>query len=104
MSQNVKLVRDKIPEIIKASGARCEYYVAESPEYETRLYEKMREELDEFIDEPCIEEAGDMYEVFLSMLRFHKIDICDVIFAAVAKKEKRGGFLKKIVLESVENP
>ena len=58
----MKLVRDKIPDIIKENGKKCKYHVADHSEYKASLYEKMREELDEFIDTPCYEEAADIYE------------------------------------------
>ena len=99
-----KLVRDKIPEIIETNRKTCEYHIATHDEYKRLLYDKMREELQEFVDTPTVEEAGDMYEVFLSILRFHEIDICDVIFSASSKKEDRGGFLGRVVLESVVEP
>ena len=98
----MKLVRDNIPDIIEKTGKKCVYRVADPKEYQRYLYEKMREELTEFVEDPCIEEAADMYEVFLSILRFHKLDICDVIFTASSKKEERGGFLNGIILETVE--
>ena len=67
----MKLVRDKIPQIIEESGRSCEYHVASHDEYKTRLYEKMREELDEFIEAPCEEEAADMYEVLQAPRDIH---------------------------------
>jgi len=97
----VKLVRDKIPDIIKENGKECKYHVADCDEYKARLYEKMREELDEFIDTPCYEEAADMYEVFLSICTLHDMNIETVAWWASAKKLQRGGFIDKIVLEEV---
>ena len=47
-----KLVRDKIPEIIKEQGKTCEFYVADKEEYGRRLIEKMREEISEFEEDP----------------------------------------------------
>tara|TARA_Y100001963_G_C6702638_1_gene410258 strand:- start:565 stop:870 length:306 start_codon:yes stop_codon:yes gene_type:complete len=96
-----KLVRDKIPQIINDSGKTCDYHVADDDEYKSRLYEKLREELDEFIEKPCLEEAGDMYEVFVMILRTHQIDFADVVFEAHDKKKERGGFYDRIVLERV---
>ena len=59
------------------------------------------EELNEFIETPSTEEAGDMYEVFISILQFHEINFVDVISVAHDKKTKRGGFDNKIILETV---
>ena len=98
----LKLVRDKIPSIIKENGNECNYHIASYSEYKARLYEKMREELDEFINAPCYEEAADLYEVFMSILRVHEMDLAEVVFKAVAKKETMGGFAQKIILEIVD--
>ena len=96
-----KLVRDKIPSIIEASRKKCAYYIAGNKEYEEFLYKKMSEELEEFIESPSIEEAADMYEVFLSILRFHKIKMSHVEKYRDKKNTDRGGFLKKIILQKV---
>ena len=96
-----KLVRDKIPQIIENSGKKCDYHRATERDIPFLLYEKFSEELEEFAETPCLEEAADLYEVFLSLLRFWKIDLSDVVFAAQEKKEERGGFRAGIVLDTV---
>jgi predicted house-cleaning noncanonical NTP pyrophosphatase (MazG superfamily) len=101
MGSTMKLVRDFIPRIIEENGKVCEYHIAENEEYKEYLFEKMREELDEFIETPSVEEAGDMYEVFISILHFHEIDFVDVINVARDKKANHGGFNNKIILETV---
>ena len=97
----MKLVRDKIPDIIKEDGKECKHHVANYDEYKTRLYEKMREELDEFINTPCYEEAADMYEVFSSICAVHDMNMIQVEVVAVDKRNKRGGFTNRIILEEV---
>jgi hypothetical protein len=42
-------VRDKIPQIIKAKGLEPVIYTASAQEYATRLRDKLREEVEEFI-------------------------------------------------------
>ena len=98
----MKLVRDYIPNIIKENGEVCKYHIASYDEYKRRLYEKMREELDEFIDTPCVEEAGDMYEVLRAICELHELDMHHVGCAADDKRESRGGFSRRIVLEDTE--
>ena len=97
----MKLVRDDIPRIIEESGKTCEYHVANYDEYKARLYEKMREELDEFINTPCYEEAADMWEVFLSICELHELNMLRVESAAKDKRKERGGFKDRIILETV---
>jgi predicted house-cleaning noncanonical NTP pyrophosphatase (MazG superfamily) len=48
MSQG-KLVRDKIPQIIRSKGLEPVTYVASADEYGIRLPDKLREEVEEFI-------------------------------------------------------
>ena len=97
----MKLVRDLIPQIIEESGKSCEYHIANYDEYKTRLYEKMREELDEFINTPCEEEAADMYEVLCAIYRLHKLNMWNVKHYAADKLASRGGFGGRIILEEV---
>jgi predicted house-cleaning noncanonical NTP pyrophosphatase (MazG superfamily) len=97
----MKLVRDKIPDIIKEDGKECKYHVANYDEYKSRLYEKMREELDEFINTPCYEEAADMYEVLSAICEAHDMNMVRVEMAAIDKAETRGRFQDRIVLEEV---
>ena len=99
--KTAKLVRDKIPDIIKESGKECKYHVANRNEYGARLYEKMREELDEFVDTPCYEEAADIYEVFSSMCALHDMNMVQVEIAAVDKRKERGSFKNRIILENI---
>ena len=42
-----KLVRDKIPEIITQNQQKPNYYIADIEEYRERLFNKMKEELEE---------------------------------------------------------
>ena len=100
---NMKLVRDKIPLIISDCGKTCAYHHATRDEYKKFLYEKMHEELNEFIDAPCYEEAADMYEVLRAICKFHDLDMSQVLAEANNKRDIRGGFNNKIILENVNN-
>ena len=97
----MKLVRDLIPQIIEESGKSCGYHIANYDEYKARLYEKMHEELDEFINTPCVEEAADIYEVLRAICKLHEIEMVGVEIIASDKREERGGFKNRIILEEV---
>ena len=58
-----KLVRDRIPEIIEASGKRCEYSILSGDAYLHMLDEKLNEELAEYQDSKSMEELADLLEV-----------------------------------------
>ena len=68
-----KLVRDKIPEIIRSKGVEPITYVADAEEYAARLRDKLAEEVEEFIasdNDP--EELADILEAHgqLEMLQW----------------------------------
>tara|TARA_Y100001963_G_scaffold102908_1_gene141632 strand:- start:3312 stop:3623 length:312 start_codon:yes stop_codon:yes gene_type:complete len=98
----MKLVRDKIPEIIRKSGRSCTFYIEEDIEkISLLLKDKMYEELDEFLEDPSTEEASDMYEVLCALAWLNKISMSDVLTNSIGKREKRGGFFNGIVLKEV---
>ncbi len=96
-----KLVRDKIPEIIRSSGREIRCHVARDQEYNDMLILKMQEELAEFADNPSIEEAADMYEVFLTFLKNWGIELSDVRKFAQYKSRERGKFDGGIILDAI---
>lgn len=65
-----KLVRDKIPEIIRAEGLEPVIRVAGPEEYAARLRDKLREEVGEFLDsDDDPEELADILEVLHALAR-----------------------------------
>ncbi len=97
-----KLVRDRIPEIIEKTGKTATIRIAEDDEYRTLLQQKLLEEVNEFLESGNPEELADILEVIsalgtvcgLSMEQVHKV--------AEDKRNRRGGFEKRIVLLSVQ--
>jgi len=103
MTRYNKLVRDNIPEIIKKCGEKCKYHVVtENAEFLERLYDKLDEETEEFKAKPSIEELADIMEVLEAIARLKKYSIDDIKRVKKEKKAERGGFDKKIVLDSTE--
>jgi predicted house-cleaning noncanonical NTP pyrophosphatase (MazG superfamily) len=99
----MKLVRDRIPEIIEESGKTCKCSVIdEIGEFQERLFEKMQEEMMEFFENPCLEEAADMYEVLKTITWLHRIGMEEVVDTARHKAVERGGFYSGIVLEEID--
>ena len=97
----MKLVRDNIPDIINSTGEDCKYHYAGEEEFKTYLFEKLREELVEFIEKPSVEEAADMWEAFTEILFVHGIQLANVKEYASVKRLERGGFQARIILEDV---
>jgi len=94
-----KLVRDKIPKIIKANGGKCEFHVATKEEFAAMLTQKLLEEVQELIENPCAEEIADVLEVVEAIARLKGISLDDIKTWKLEKKVTKGGFTKGIVLD-----
>lgn len=98
-----KLVRDKIPEIIREKGAIPKIHVASEEEYGTKLREKLSEEVQEYLEDPCIEELADILEVVYALCSLKGISKKKLEKVREKKVFERGGFEQKIILESTNN-
>lgn len=97
-----KLVRDNIPEIIKANGHRCVTAVISDESYIELLDMKLYEELAEYQADKSQEELADMLEVMMAIAEARGYNWEDILSMQQSKREKRGGFSKKIILLSTE--
>lgn len=97
MSQG-KLVRDKIPQIIRSKGQMPVVYVANADEYRTSLRAKLREEVQEFLDSnDNPEELADILEVLYALAEDCGTDRRQLEKLRAAKAEERGGFGNRII-------
>lgn len=96
-----KLVRDKIPEIIEASGKSCNTEVLSDDEYLKMLDAKLDEELAEYHKDQNIEELADLIEVIYAAAKARGYSLEDLEKVRAEKASKRGGFEKKILLKEV---
>ncbi len=98
-----KLVRDRIPEIIEARGAKASFRAcADEAEYLERLIAKLREEVDEFDRDRNAEELADVLEVVRALCARLGLDPVDVEALRAKKADERGGFEKRLILESTD--
>lgn len=96
-----KLIRDKIPEIIKQDRSVPITHIANDQEYWSKLKEKLKEEVDEFLRNSTEEELADVLEVINAICDFKKIDRQKLELLRKNKAKERGGFKKRIILEEV---
>lgn len=96
-----KLVRDKIPEIIEASGNTCETEILSDAEYLKMVDAKLDEELAEYHQDQNLEELADLTEVLHAAVIARGWTLEDLERVRAEKYEKRGGFQKKIFLKEV---
>lgn len=99
-----KLVRDKIPEIIKSNGEVPITRFLTDEEYKVELEKKLYEEYQEVLNatgRDRIEELADMLEVMKHLARLENATLEEVESMASEKSSKRGAFEDKIFLEKV---
>jgi len=94
-----KLVRDKIPEIIKSKGKTCITVTATQKVYLQKLREKLLEEANEFFENPSLEELADVQEVVCAIENAYNWD--SLLLARLDKRIERGSFKKRIILKEV---
>ncbi|SCE32743.1 Predicted house-cleaning noncanonical NTP pyrophosphatase, all-alpha NTP-PPase (MazG) superfamily [Streptomyces sp. DvalAA-14] len=95
-----KLVRDRIPQIIREDGAEPVTYTAGPEEYRDRLRDKLGEEVAEFLttdEESAPEELADVLEVVRALAADLGVDTDQLEKIREAKATERGGFADRIV-------
>lgn len=96
-----KLVRDRIPEIIKTSGKTCVTEFLSDAEYLRMIDAKLDEELAEYHKEQNIEELADLLEVIYAAAKARGYTLEQLETVRAEKASKRGTFEKKILLKEV---
>ncbi|MBB6452568.1 putative house-cleaning noncanonical NTP pyrophosphatase (MazG superfamily) [Salirhabdus euzebyi] len=101
-----KLVRDKIPDIIKDTGKKLNTRILSDQEYILELKNKTQEELQEYLNannnEDALEELADLLELIHALAKVHGSSIEEVDKLRRTKTEKRGAFDDKVFLIDVE--
>ena len=96
-----KLVRDRIPEIIEASGKSCVTEILSDEAYLRMVDAKLDEELAEYHSDQNIEELADLLEVIYAAAMARGYTLEQLGSVRAAKAEKRGAFANKILLKEV---
>lgn len=101
-----KLVRDKIPEIIENDGENPITRILELEEYKKELKKKLVEEAKELVlvedNYELSKEIGDVFEVIEALEKSFNLNREEIMKIKEERKQKRGGFDKKIFLEKTE--
>lgn len=97
-----KLVRDKIPGIIHASGTEPEVRAADPSELASLMRRKIWEEIDELerakTPEDIAEESADALEIIEAYCRLHGVTMEQVMHVKMRKLDEKGGFERGLVL------
>ncbi len=96
-----KLIRDRIPEIIRQAGGECEVKTMSQEGYHQALLKKLVEEAKEAAQansNNLVEELADVYEVVDAILINLEINKSLVLAKQEQKRQEKGGFNKKLRL------
>ncbi|HWI53918.1 MAG TPA: nucleoside triphosphate pyrophosphohydrolase [Symbiobacteriaceae bacterium] len=98
-----KLVRDRIPEIIAATGRNCEVEILTPDAYLTELDRKLAEELAEYQSSGDVEELADLLEVVYALVGAKGLTLEQFEVIRQAKVKKRGAFEDRLFLVKVDD-
>lgn len=97
-----KLVRDRVPEIIKSQGKNLVIETLDKTAYKDELSKKLHEEHREYdeskSDTEALSELADMLEVIYALAITHGCTEDQLNQIRLTKAEKRGGFKERIYL------
>lgn len=96
-----KLVRDKIIDQIQKDHLVPVYHVLEADELLPELNQKLKEEVQEYLESGSIEELVDIGEVIHAILAIKNVTVEEYQKLRIEKKEKNGAFDKRIFLEKI---
>ena len=94
-----KLIRDRIPEIIRAEGRPCPTRILTEPEYRAALLHKLVEEATEARDAPpaeLVNELADVLEVLDALTAAFGLTRAGIEAVQAQKREARGGFAERV--------
>ena len=97
-----KLVRDRIPEIITEAGKDFSVTQLRGERLKDYGMKKLQEEVQEFVENPCAEEAADIMEIFHFVCTRMGIKDSEIMAQSTSKRILRGGFEMGYILEWVE--
>ena len=91
-----KLVRDKIPQIIKNAGKTPIIEILTDEAYLKELDVKLIEEVAEYQTDKSLEEMADILEVLYAICEARGYSVEELMEVKAKKQEERGGFAEKI--------
>ncbi|NED01075.1 nucleoside triphosphate pyrophosphohydrolase [Streptomyces sp. SID6648] len=100
LDRHSKLVRDRVPEIIRAAAIKPIIYIAGPEEYRSRLRDKLGEEVAEFLsadDAAAVEELADVLEVVYALAEDLGVDSTELEEVRRSKARERGGFANRVI-------
>lgn len=99
MTRFDKLVRDGISAAIEANGDTYKTHRASGDEFHQKLKDKLREEVDEFLEQPSVEELADIVEVVHALAQQLGSSPKKLEQIREKKAKRVGAFNDRVILE-----
>lgn len=87
-----KLVRDKIPDIIRESGRSCDYKILSDAEVLDALKDKLIEKANIFAERPSEDEISDIYELIDAIVEKFDYEPMHIDYLKLQNKESKGTY------------
>jgi len=97
---NGKLVRDRIPEIIRKQGGEPRVRKLDEESFREALCDKLGEETKEFLEGRTVEELADILEVVYALAGDDGLTQDALEAIRLKKRAERGGFDQRLILEA----
>lgn len=101
-----KLIRDKLPEIMRDQGLEVFDRRLDDPAFDRALRAKLLEEAAEAVEavgaDDLAGELADLSEVILALARLHGLSAAEIEARRIAKRTERGGFDDRVYNAAVE--
>src|SRR6266540_3392074 len=97
-----KLVRDKIPDLIRQRGSQPITQILAPDTYKKELQRKLGEEVAEFCESGQMEELADILEVIFALAAVEGVSHFKLEDIRQRKLAERGGFTRRILLIEVK--
>ena len=97
-----KLIRDNNVKIMEDKGCKVRYEILDNERYGKELDKKLKEEVNEYLEDYSVEEMADVMEVIYAILEYRGTNMEEVEKIRIEKREKKGAFKNKVFLKDVE--
>lgn len=98
-----KLVRDRIPQLIRESGRNCSSRILNEDEYFDALLDKVVEEIEEYRLSGNEEELADVFEVLDCLVQLKEYEPMHIDYLKLIRREARGSFKERVQLIEVDD-
>jgi predicted house-cleaning noncanonical NTP pyrophosphatase (MazG superfamily)/uncharacterized cupin superfamily protein len=95
-----KVVRDRIPEIIGLLGGECVVYTLSDLSFLPKLENKLKEEIEEYLESRKTEELVDLLELIYRIAELNGSSKDELEALRLKKREEKGGFENNLILFS----